>query len=100
MNRGYTYNDLKLSPVASVHGWDYKPGSWLDTSASTFRLATVFIFKALFRSVMLASLFSSHHSSFNPYDANLSSLSPFLRSLRFGRVAFRTRLGFVDRRPL
>jgi hypothetical protein len=57
--------------------WDYEPGSWVDASASTFRLAAVFIIMPLVLLVMLASLFSSHHSSRNPYDANLSSLLTF-----------------------
>lgn len=54
--------------------WDYKPGSWVDASASTFRLAAVFIIAPLALLVMLASLFTSCRSSRKPYDTNSSSL--------------------------
>ena len=37
--------------------WDYEPGSWVDASASTFRLVAVFIIMPLVLLVMLASLF-------------------------------------------
>jgi len=36
--------------------WDYEPGSWVYTSASTFRLFAAFIFTPLALLVMLASL--------------------------------------------
>ncbi|KAF9653834.1 hypothetical protein BDM02DRAFT_3125309 [Thelephora ganbajun] len=36
--------------------WDYKPGSWVDASASTFRLLAAFIIVPLALLVMLASL--------------------------------------------
>lgn len=36
--------------------WDYEPGSWVEASASTFRLAAAFIVMPLAVLVMLASL--------------------------------------------
>ena len=36
--------------------WDYEPGSWVDASASTFRLFAAFIIVPLALLVMLASL--------------------------------------------
>ena len=40
--------------------WDYQPGSWVDASASTFRLAAAFIIVPLVLLVMLASLSLLH----------------------------------------
>ena len=58
--------------------WDYKPGSWVDASASTFRLVAVFIIMPLIVLVMLASL-SLHillHANHKTLIPSLSILSP------------------------
>ena len=53
--------------------WDYKPGSWVDASASTFRLFAAFIIVPLALLVMLASPPLPHPSSLQPESTNLVS---------------------------
>lgn len=67
------------------HLWNYKPGSWVDTSASTFRFLAAFIIMPLALLVMFASPSLPHPSS--PQPEALISSPPILPSLVFRFVA-------------
>ena len=71
--------------------WYYEPGSWVEASASTFRLAAVFIVMPLAVLVMLASL--SLHTVLHVNHTKLISplSSSFLPVLHIGYIGFRTR---------
>lgn len=62
--------------------WDYEPGSWVDASASTFRLAAAFIVMPLLLLVMLASLFLHARLHAN-HKTLISSLLPLSLILAF-----------------